>query len=111
MTLRLMQSGLLLVVAACSAAPTRSQPSEGQPFTVTEVTTFNGPWAMGFLPGSGVRLTSNALVTDRGGTLWLVDVGSGKRQQVAGVPAVRVAGQGGLGDVIVQMEGLGKYRV
>ena len=54
----------------------------------------------GFLPGSGVPLTKMALVTEKGGQLWLVDVASGKKQAVAGVPAVKVAGQGGLGDVV-----------
>ena len=55
---------------------------------------------MSFLPGSGVPLTKMALVTEKGGQLWLVDVASGRKQQVGGVPAVNVAGQGGLGDVV-----------
>ena len=110
MTLRLMQSALLLVVAACTASPSAKAASDA-PFKMTEVAQFDAPWAMDFLPGSGVRITGTALVTDKGGALWLVDVGSGKRQQVTGVPAVKVAGQGGLGDVVVRMEDLGKYRV
>ena len=84
MTLRFMQAGLLLVLAACGAAPSRSaaQRSAERPFTVTEVANFDTPWAMDFLPGSGVPLTNMALLTEKEGKLWLVDVGTG--QQAAG---------------------------
>jgi glucose/arabinose dehydrogenase len=109
-----MQVAALLVLAACGSAPTESsaqQPSSGRPFTATEVTRFAAPWAMDFLPGSGVRLTNAALVTDKGGTLWLVDTSTGRMQQVSGVPAVKVAGQGGLGDVVVHPDFAGNQRV
>ena len=99
MTLRLMQSGLLLVVTACGAAPSASAAADA-PFTTTEVTTFNAPWAMDFLPGSGVRLTGSALVTEKGGKLWLVNASDGAKQGVSGVPAVVAKGQGGLLDVV-----------
>jgi glucose/arabinose dehydrogenase len=114
MAFKFLQSTAFFVLAACGAAPssTHAQTASGdRPFTVTEVTTFNAPWAMDFLPGSGVPLTKMALVTEKGGKLWLLDTGSGQKQEVAGVPAVRVAGQGGLGDVVVRMESLGAYRV
>ena len=92
MTLRLMQSALSLVVAACSASP--SQPAQAateRPFATAEVASFDAPWAMDFLPGSGVRMTSSALVTEKSGKLWLIDVNSGERQEVAGVPALEAA--------------------
>jgi glucose/arabinose dehydrogenase len=115
MTLRLMPAAaLLLTLAACgSSTQTNAQPKEasGRPFTTTEVATFTMPWAMDFLPGSGVPLTNMALVTDKGGTLWLVDVSNGNKQQVAGVPTVKVAGQGGLGDVVVHPGFAGNQRV
>src|SRR5205085_12211095 len=100
-----------VILAACGAAPssTQAQQTTSRPFTVTEVTTFNAPWAMAFLPGSGVPLTGIALVTEKGGELWLVDSGSGKKQEVGGVPAVKVIGQGGLLDVAARLESLGKY--
>ena len=66
---------------------------------------------MAFLPGSGVSLTSAALVTEKSGTLWLIDVATGQKQQVAGVPAVKVAGQGGLGDVVPHPDFAGNQRV
>jgi glucose/arabinose dehydrogenase len=66
---------------------------------------------MAFLPGSGVRLTNLALVTEKRGKLWLIDVGTGQKQQVAGVPAVHVEGQGGLADVVVHPGFAGNQRV
>ena len=66
---------------------------------------------MAFLPASGVRLTGAALLTEKEGKLWLVDTATGKRQPVAGVPAVHVAGQGGLGDVVVHPDFAANRRV
>ncbi|GAA4722596.1 PQQ-dependent sugar dehydrogenase [Sphingomonas lutea] len=104
MVRRFVQAGLLLVVAACgSTTPTTAQPagtSGGRPFTTTEVATFDAPWAMSFLPGSGVPLTKMALVTEKSGKLWLVDTANGQKREVAGVPAVVAEGQGGLLDVV-----------
>ena len=113
MTFRLMQAAPLLVLAACGAAPTQSsaQPSGDRPFTMNDVAAFDSPWAMAFLPGSGLPLTNAALVTERDGDLWLVDVATGKKQQVAGVPAVKVAGQGGLGEVVAHPDFAGNQRV
>ncbi len=97
------QAGLTLcaATAACGQAATQGAPASEPPFTVREVAQFSTPWAMAFLPGSGVRLTKLALVTEKEGKLWLVDTVTGRRQPVAGVPAVHAAGQGGLGDVVV----------
>ena len=113
MTPRLMQAALLLGLGACGAAPsaTAGGASSDRPFTTSTVTTFNAPWAMDFLPGSGVRLTNMALVTEKGGKLWLLDVATGTKQEVAGVPAVLAAGQGGLGDVVVHPDFAGNRRV
>ncbi|QIK72743.1 PQQ-dependent sugar dehydrogenase [Propioniciclava coleopterorum] len=61
----------------------------------TERATFDEPWAMAFLPG-----TPWLAVTERTGALHLIDPASGKQLAVAGTPRVRVAGQGGLGDVV-----------
>lgn len=115
----LLQGLALLALAGCGASPpaTAEANSGGQatsqerPFTVSPVATFDAPWAMDFLPGSGVSLTNMALVTEKGGRLWLVDAASGKRQQVSGVPAVRAAGQGGLGDVVAHPGFAGNQRI
>ena len=100
----------LLVLAACGAStPTNAQkgssapanlPASKPPFTTAEVTTFDSPWAMDFLPGSGVRRTNTALVTEKAGKLWLVDVTNGRKQAVSGAPTVVAEGQGGLLDVV-----------
>jgi glucose/arabinose dehydrogenase len=66
---------------------------------------------MAFLPGSGVPLTNLALLTEKQGELWLVDVRNGQRTAVSGVPKVLVAGQGGLGDVAVHPDFAGNRRV
>jgi glucose/arabinose dehydrogenase len=51
---------------------------------------------MSFLPG-----TSDALVTEKPGRIWLVDVNSGRKQPVDGAPQVLAGGQGGLLDIAV----------
>ncbi|MEO7634839.1 MAG: PQQ-dependent sugar dehydrogenase [Sphingomicrobium sp.] len=111
MTKRVIQAGLLLTVAACGTAPTAPANAAIRGVTSTEVARFESPWAMAFLPGSGVPLTTSALVTERGGRLWLIDTKTGARQAVAGVPPVRVAGQGGLGDVVAHPDFAGNQRI
>lgn len=108
---------VLLIGVALTAACGRSDragaqsSSAARPFTVAEVASFSTPWAMDFLPGSGVPLTRMALLTEREGKLWLVDTATGAKQEVAGVPAVKVEGQGGLGDVVVHPGFGGNQRV
>ncbi len=113
MTFRLMHAAALTLLAACGSAPssTAAQPATGRPFRVAEVARFSTPWAMDFLPGSGVRMTPSALVTEKEGKLWLVNTATGTRQKVSGVPRVKVAGQGGLGDVVVHPDFAGNQRV
>ncbi len=114
MTRRLMPFVAVAALAACGASPGKSSAQEnagGRPFTVTEVATFDAPWALAFLPGSGLPLTGMALVTEKGGKLWLVDTGSGWKQEVSGVPGVKVAGQGGLGDVVAHPDFAGNQRI
>ena len=102
---RVLQAMLAAVlVAACqSDAPAQADraAATGRPFAVAEVASFDSPWAMDFLPGRGVRMTNMALVSEKGGTLWLVDLATGRKQQVGGVPEVATGGQGGLGDVVL----------
>ena len=106
------------LLLACSQAPSNEAQAQagaandaGRPFTVTPVADFDTPWAMSFLPGSGVPKTNMALVSERYGRLWLVDATSGERQAVSGVPSVVVAGQGGLGDVVPAPDFAGSRRV
>ena len=54
---------------------------------------FDIPWGMVFLP------TKNLIVSDRNGSLWLVDYKKKSKTQISGVPNVKYKGQGGLLDV------------
>lgn len=96
-----------LLLAACHApgnadagGQPRAMPAPpGAPFVVTEVATFDAPWAMTFLPDG--RL----LVTEKGGALKLLDLAAADPAQrvgtISGVPTVDAGGQGGLGDVVL----------
>ena len=64
------------------------------PFAITEIATFDEPWAMAFLPDG--RL----LVTEKKGRLKLVRPGA-MIGDIAGVPTVDYGGQGGFGDVVL----------
>ena len=75
------------------------------PFRSTPVATLQEPWAMVFLPDG--RL----LVTQKGGSLRLVDPVSGQMGTISGVPAVAHGGQGGLGDVILHPQFAGNRRI
>ena len=98
MTRRLTQALMVCGLAACGSTTTSdAQAASGDPpFTMSDVAAFSSPWAMDFLPGRG----NWALLTEREGKLWLVDVDNGQRMAVEGVPSVMAAGQGGLGDVV-----------
>lgn len=107
----LMQGAAALALAGCTASQTPEAQAAEPPFTVSEVATFQSPWALDFLPGSGVPTTGIALLSERGGRLWLVDVATGKKTEVAGVPQAKVAGQGGLGDVVADPDFAGNRRI
>lgn len=116
MTAKFLQATIAIaaLVAGCqSPAPAQENAASAssRPFTVTEVASFGSPWAMEFLPGSGVHMTNMALVSEKEGKLWLVDVASGSRKEIAGVPKAHVAGQGGLGDVVAHPGFAGNRRV
>lgn len=109
-TWRLLQ-GTVLSLAACSMAGSPVAEAAERPFTVREIASFSTPWAIDFLPGSGRPLTDTALVSERDGRLWLVNVANGTRTEVSGVPPVHVAGQGGLGDVVADPDFAGNRRI
>ena len=91
---------VLLTMAACSAPSNTSTASgvshaaeSAEPFVVSDVASFDEPWAMTFLPDG--RL----LVTEKAGSLLLVTQ-DGQKFAVTGGPVVDYGGQGGLGDVM-----------
>ena len=97
-------AGFLFLAACGSSTPSSAQdsneranlPGTKPPFAIAEVATFDSPWAMDFLPGS-----PTALVTEKGGRLWLIDTATGAKKEVSGAPRVVAQGQGGLLDVKV----------
>ena len=115
MEMRFLQLSALLVLAACgTSAQTNSQGSvargrnssgtEGAanlratppPFKQTTIATFDNPWAMAFIPG-----TRQAIVTEKPGRLYLVDIVTGQKISVSGAPKVVFKRQGGLLDVVL----------
>ncbi|MFL6720300.1 MAG: PQQ-dependent sugar dehydrogenase [Sphingomonas sp.] len=97
MARHIMQAALLIVLAACgSSNPTTAQPASNseRSFVTSPVATFDSPWAMDFVPRS-----NTAIVTEKPGRIWLVDLSTGQKQPVAGAPPVVVSSQGGLLDV------------
>ncbi len=85
------------MLASCAQAETgESAPAAGAgaPYKASEVATFEEPWAIAFAPG-----TATLFVTEKSGTLKLIDTATGQTATVAGAPKVDYGGQGGLGDV------------
>jgi len=65
------------------------KPEPSLPFIMTQVTTFNLPWRIAFLPDGRM------LITEKVGPLWLVTQ-EGAKTPVANVPPVLYQGQGGM---------------
>jgi glucose/arabinose dehydrogenase len=81
---------------ACSAAMAQgAAPALGVEVVATRL---QSPWAVAFLP------EGRFLVTERPGTLRVVEAGGTVSPPLAGVPAVAAGGQGGLLDVLVDSE-------
>jgi glucose/arabinose dehydrogenase len=88
-------SALCALLPATVLAQTSVTGTAGTTITMTELATFDGAWAMAFLPDG------RALVTEQGGTLWLLNARGAKIARIGNVPVVTDRGQGGLGDIIV----------
>ena len=68
---------------------------KGSTLTAEVLETFDGPWAMTWMPDG------HGLVTEKSGTLWLIGSDGRKIGTIAGLPSISAQGQGGLGDVIL----------
>ena len=90
---------LVTSFAASAQSPSTEQVeikgSQGSALVGVVLSSFDQPWAMNFLPDG------QSLVTEKTGTMWLLDQNQQKRFPVANVPEVTARGQGGLGDVII----------
>jgi glucose/arabinose dehydrogenase len=86
-------AGLFLAVAASGVSAQvnagEQKPEPSLPFKMDQVTTFNLPWKIAFLPDGRM------LITEKVGGLWLVTQ-QGAKTAVTGVPAVLWKGQGGM---------------
>ena len=85
----------LFIIAMAGLMSVAGASAQDLPFKMTEVARLTEPWAMAFMPDG--RL----LVTERAGTLKLVDVANGGMLEITGVPAVAYGNQSGFGDVVL----------
>src|ERR1700753_1680125 len=90
------------VVLALASVPAYAQVNAGEqkpeasmPFTLTQVTTFNLPWRIAFLPDGRM------LITEKIGPLWLVSAKGEKIAAGGGAPPVYGVGQRGMLGVYV----------
>jgi len=86
-----------LMLASCANAETgeSAAPADAATaFTIAEMGSFDEPWAIEFAPGTGMLF-----VTEKAGTMKVLDTASGKIGTVTGLPEVAYGGQGGLGDI------------
>src|SRR5678810_236522 len=88
---------LVALLSGGAYAPVAAQVNAGDqkpeatlPFNMTQVTTFNLPWRMAFLPDGRM------LVTEKVGPIWLVSAEGQKIAPLGGTPAVWWQGQSGM---------------
>ncbi|WP_201541689.1 PQQ-dependent sugar dehydrogenase [Psychrobacter faecalis] len=74
--------------------------TEKPTFTTKTVASFDEPWAMTALPRIH-KQPPRLLVTQKAGELLIVDMATGVKISVNGVPKIAYGGQGGLGDIIL----------
>src|SRR5215472_3540852 len=84
---------LLPASAAAQINAGRIAPEPTLPFNVTQVTTFNLPWRIAFLPDG------RTLITEKVGALWVVTQ-TGDKTPVANLPASTEQGTGGQGGML-----------
>ena len=85
----------LLTTTIFVLAMSYAQAQTSLPFDVAEVTQFDEPWAMAFLPDGQM------LVAEKKGRLQIVGQDGQSSGSVRGVPDVDYLGHGGLGDVVL----------
>ena len=84
---------LLPLTSNLSVAETKQFPSAQGTINVEDLTQFRHPWGMDFLT------SSQMLISERGGRLWIYDIETDQKKIVDNAPQVQAGGQGGLLDV------------
>lgn len=87
-------SGAALLLALAISLGARAE----APFEIEVVDTFDEPWAIASMPDG------RFLLTEKKGTLLVVDQDGQRSRRVGGVPDVVYWGQGGMGDVVTHPE-------
>jgi len=85
----------LFTITLALLAMSSVQAQNSAPFSVSELSRFDEPWALAFLPDG------RFLVTEKKGALRIVKQDGDVFGSVQGVPDVAYGGQGGLGDVVL----------
>lgn len=96
---RLTALSLTVLSLSLAAIPLSAQDtvtgSDGMELNVEVLSEFDGAWAMTFLPDG------RAVVTEKGGRIWLLNESGAKVGTISNAPAVTARGQGGMGDIII----------
>lgn len=87
-------SALTAAVTTQFVTEVTPMPAEDAGLTISDMGEFNRPWAIEFAPG-----TAMLFITEKAGTLKLMNTRDGTMSEVSGIPEVAYGGQGGLGDV------------
>lgn len=93
----LLSSLPVLALASCVSAEngeSASAAASSEGMDVTQMGEFESPWAIEFAPG-----TDMLFVTEKEGTLKVMDTATGTSATVTGAPDVAFGGQGGFGDI------------
>lgn len=104
---RMLLAAVIAIMPACGGSQTPTRPvsedakstsGETAAFETSEIARFDSPWALAFLPDGSM------LVTEKAGRMLHVSADGSTRKSLSGIPAVRSAGQGGLGEVVPHPE-------
>ena len=96
----------LLAIASCGSAQSGDSAPGELPFKVEALTTLAAPWALKMEPG-----TSRVFVTEKFGTMEVIDLAGHVKGSVGGMPQVAPAGQGGLADLVFAPDYFASYGI
>jgi len=94
---RIALATLAITLTACAAQASDDSVTgtDGLTLNMTMLDSFDSAWAMEFLPDG------QAIVTEKGGAIWLIGKNGRKRGRLTNTPKVEARNQGGMGDFII----------